>query len=209
MILLLAITTTTLAAAPADVPRAGSEAVENPLLVRADPAGTSTVRTVVEPAAPQASRTVRVISEVLVAGAAGTLTGALGGYLGCIGSLSSESNCSEGTVAAGLVTGFGLAVAVMVPLTGSYFDAHGSPWVSWFGEALGAGTALAIGQGNAGRLMWVAPPLMLAGAVLGYELSARPTASPPSPRATSVEKVSVVPSFGPDGRAGLVVAGRF
>jgi hypothetical protein len=209
MMLLLAITTTTLAAAPADVPRAGSEAVEHPLLVLADPDGTSTVRTVVEPAAPQASRTVRVISEVLVAGAAGTLTGALGGYLGCIGSLSSESNCSEGTVAAGLVTGFGLAVAVMVPLTGSYFDAHGSPWASWLGEALGAGTALAIGQGNAGRLMWLGPPLMLAGAVLGYELSARPVASPPTPRATGVEKISVVPSFGPDGRAGLVVAGRF
>ncbi len=208
MMLLLAITTT-LAAAPADVPRAGSEALEHPLLVLADPGGTSTVRTVVEPAAPQASRTVRVITEVLVAGAAGTLTGALGGYLGCIGSLSSESSCSEGTVAAGLVTGFGLAVAAMVPLTGSYFDADGSPWVSWFGEALGAGTALAIGQSNSGRLMWVAPPLMLAGAVLGYELSARPAASTPSPRATSVEKVSVIPSFGPDGRAGLVVAGRF
>ncbi len=43
-------------------------------------------------------------------------------------------------MAAGLVSGFGLAVAVMVPLTGSYFDAHGSPWVSWFGEALGAGS---------------------------------------------------------------------
>jgi hypothetical protein len=209
MTLLLAITTTTLAAAPGDVPRAGSEAVEHSLLVLADLDGTSTVRTVVEPAAPQASRTVRVISEVLVAGAAGTLTGALGGYLGCIGSLSSESNCSEGTVAAGLVTGFGLAVAVMVPLTGSYFDAHGSPWVSWVGEALGAGTALALAQGNAGTLMWAGPPLMLAGAVLGYELTARPVPSPAPPRATSVEKVSVIPTFGPDGRAGLVVAGRF
>ncbi len=209
MSLLLAITTATLAATPGDVPLAGSEAVEHPLLALADPIGTSTVQTVAEPRAAQPSRTVRVISEVLVAGAAGTLTGALGGYLGCIGSLSSESSCSEGTVAAGLVSGFGLAVAVMVPLTGSYFDAHGSPWVSWFGEALGAGTALAISSGNAGRLMWFGPPLMLAGAVLGYELSARPTAAPAPARATSVEKVSVIPSFGPDGRAGLVVAGRF
>jgi len=208
MSLLLAITTATLAAAPLDVPRAGSEAVEHPLLALADPVGTSTVQAAGQPQAPQVSRTVRVVSEVLVAGAAGTLTGALGAYLGCIGSLSSESSCSEGTVAAGLVTGFGLAVAVMVPLTGSYFDAQGSPWVSWFGQALGAGTALAIGQGSASRLMWFAPPLMLAGAVLGYELSARPTSVPAPPRATSVEKVSVIPSFGPDGRAGLVVAGR-
>ena len=212
MSLLLAVTTAALTAAPGDVPRAGSESLDHPLLTLADPVGTSTVHTVAEPQPQQTSRTVRVISEVLVAGAAGTLTGALGGYLGCIGSLSSESSCSEGTVAAGLVTGFGLAVAVMVPLTGSYFDAHGSPWVSWFGEALGAGTALAISSGNAGRLMWFGPPLMLAGAVLGYELSARSpgAARTPAPAgATSVEKVSIIPSFGPDGRAGLVVAGRF
>ncbi|HVP61797.1 MAG TPA: hypothetical protein VMT11_14635 [Myxococcaceae bacterium] len=206
---LLAVTTILLAAAPGDVPRAGSEAVEHPLLavgpsVEAD----STVRAVAEPRAPRASRTVRVVSEVLVAGAAGTLTGALGGYLGCIGSLSVHDSCSEGTVAAGLLTGFGLSVAAIVPLTGSYFDARGSPWVSWFGEALGAGAALGIGQGSASRLMWVGPPLMLAGAVLGYELSTTPAPSP-APRATSVERVSVVPSFGPDGRAGLVVAGRF
>jgi len=98
-------------------------------------------------------------------------------------------------------------VAVGVPLTGSYFDARGSPWLSWFGEALGAGAAIAIGQGSASRLMWVGPPLMLAGAVLGYELSAP---APTVPRtSTSVGRISVVPSFGPDGRAGLLVAGRF
>jgi|GEM_PF-360837 len=212
MSLLLAITTATLLAAPADAPLASSDAPALPLFALSDPVGTSTVHTVAEPQAPQASRTVRVISQVLVAGAAGTLAGAVGGYLGCIGSLSSESSCSEATVAAGLVTGFGLAVAVMVPLTGSYFDAHGSPWVSWFGEALGAGTALAIGQGSASRLMWFGPPLMLAGAVLGYELSARSpgaASAPPALRSTGVEKVSVIPSFGPDGRAGLVVAGRW
>ena len=205
---LLAVTTLLIAAAPGDVPRAGTESLEHPLLavsggVEAD----STVHAVAEAPRPQASRTVRVVSEVLVAGAAGTLTGALGGYVGCIGSLSSQNSCSEGTVAAGLLTGFGLAVAAMVPLTGSYFDARGSPWVSWFGQALGAGAAFAIGSGSTSRLMWFGPPLMLAGAVLGYELSASP--GPAAPRSTSVERVSVIPSFGPDGRAGLVVAGRF
>ena len=56
--------------------------------------------------------------------------------------------------------------------------------------------------------MWVAPPLMLAGAVLGWELSSKPAPST-VPRTTSVERISVVPSFGADGRTGLVVAGRF
>jgi hypothetical protein len=111
-------------------------------------------------------------------------------------------------VAAGLLSGFGLAVAAVVPLTGSYFDANGSPWVSWFGEALGAGAALGIGQGSSSRLMWVGPPLMLAGAVLGYELSTKP-GSAPHPKPSTGERISVVPSFGADGRTGLVVAGRF
>ncbi len=206
---LLALTTLLLAAAPGDVPRAGSETVEHPLLAvgTATPSDT-TVQAVAETRAGPTPRTVRIVSEVLVAGAAGTLTGALGGYIGCIGSLSAHDSCSEGTVAAGLLSGFGLAVAAMVPLTGSYFDAGGSPWVSWFGEALGAGAALAIGQGSSSRLMWVGPPLMLAGAVLGYELSAKPS---PGPRASksSGERISVVPSFGADGTTGLVVAGRF
>ena len=205
---LLAITTLVLGVAP-DVPRVGAEAVEHPLLaVGPSTSGDSRVQAVAEPRAGPAPRTVRVISEVLIAGAAGTLTGALGGYLGCIGSLSGQSSCSEGTVAAGLLSGFGLGVATMVPLTGSYFDARGSPWVSWFGEALGAGAAFAIGQGSTSRLMWVGPPLMLAGAVLGYELSAAPAATPPT-KSTSVGRISVVPSFGADGRTGLVVAGRF
>jgi hypothetical protein len=208
---LLAFTTLILTVSPGDVPRAGTEALEHPLLaVGTTTTGDSTVQAVAEPRGAPTSRTVRVVSEVLVAGAAGTLTGALGGYLGCIGSLSANDSCSEGTVAAGLLSGFGLAVATMVPLTGAYFDANGSPWVSWFGEALGAGAAFGIGQGSTSRLMWVAPPLMLAGAVLGYELSAKPAPSPtPRPKATSVERISVVPTFGPDGRGGLVVAGRF
>src|SRR5678816_3352213 len=168
---LLAITSLFLAAAPGDVPRAGAESLEHPLLaVGPAVAGDTTVQAVAEPRAAPTSRMVRVASEVLVAGAAGTLTGALGGYLGCIGSLSAQDSCSEGTVAAGLLSGFGLAVATMVPLTGAYFEAHGSPWVSWFGEALGAGAAFGIGQGSTSRLMWVAPPLMLAGAVLGLSL---------------------------------------
>ena len=203
------LTSILLAATPGDVPRAGSESLDHPLLTVAQaPTTETTVQAVSETTAGPTPRTVRVVSEVLVAGAAGTLTGALGGYLGCIGSLSKNDSCSEGTVAAGLLSGFGLAVAAMVPLTGSYFDANGSPWVSWFGEALGAGAAFGIGQGSTSRLMWVGPPLMLAGAVIGYELSAKPGATPP-PRAKSVERLSVVPSFGADGRTGLVVAGRF
>jgi hypothetical protein len=202
------ITSLVLGAAPSDAPLASLE-LGAPQVASAEPGvDTSyTLRTAAEPPPPRASRTVRVISEVLVAGAAGTLTGALGGYLGCLGSLSAKEHCSDGTVAAGALTGFGVAVAAMVPLTGGYFDAGGSVWVTWVGEALGAGAAFAIGQGNSGRLLWVAPPLMLAGAVLGYELSAR--AVPATPRAGSVGVVSVAPSLGPDGRTGLVVAGRF
>jgi len=206
---LLTVTTLLLAASSGDVPRAGSESVDHPLLaVGATTSSDITVQAVAETRPGPTPRTVRVVSEVLVAGAAGTLTGALGGYLGCIGSLSVHDSCSEGTVAAGLLSGFGLAVAAMVPLTGSYFDANGSPWVSWFGEALGAGAALGIGQGSSSRLMWVGPPLMLAGAVLGYELSAKP-APGPRPSHVSAERISIIPSFAPDGTTGLVVAGRF
>jgi len=203
----LLLTTALVTAVPGDVPRAGASPDELPLLaVVAPPQEDGAVHAVAEPPKPPVSRTVRVVSEVLVAGAAGTLTGALGGYLGCVGSLSSHDSCSDGTVAAGALSGFGLAVAAMVPLTGSYFDARGSPWVSWFGEALGAGAALAIGQGSASRLLWVGPPLMLAGAVLGYELSTSPAAPV---HKGSVGMVTVVPSIGPDGHTGLVVAGRF
>src|SRR5262245_54154402 len=211
MSILLVITSLVLTDAPGDVPRAGSETVEHPLLAVAQAtSGDTTVQAVAETRAGPTPRTVRIVSEVLVAGAAGTLTGALGGYLGCIGSLSVHDSCSDGTVAAGLLSGFGLAVAAMVPVTGNYFDANGSPWVSWFGEALGGGGALGIGQGSSSRLMWVGPPLMLAGAVLGYELSTRPGPAPASrPRPSSTERISVVPSFGADGRTGLVVAGRF
>jgi hypothetical protein len=205
---LLALTTLLLTAAPGDVPRAGADAAEHPLLAVETVTGNDTVQAVAETRPGPTPRTVRVVSEVLVAGAAGTLTGALGGYLGCIGSLSAKNSCSEGTVAAGLLSGFGLAVAVAVPLTGSYFDAGGSAWVSWFGEALGAGAAIGIGQGSTSRMMWVGPPLMLAGAVLGYELSAKPSPGP-RPKPSSAERISVVPTFGSDGRTGLVVAGRF
>jgi hypothetical protein len=207
MFILLATASLLATAPPDDVPRHLPALA--PILASAPGAtdGEVSVRAIVEPPSQPTSRTVRVISEVLVAGAAGTLTGALGGYLGCLGSLSARNTCSDGTVAAGALSGFGLAVAAMVPLTGSYFEAHGSPWVAWFGEALGAGTALAIGQGSSGRLLWVAPPLMLAGAVLGYELSSSAAAA--TPRRGSVGLVSIAPTLGPDGRTGLVVAGRF
>jgi len=198
-----------LVAEPVDVPRASPlpEAAPVHLSAAPDLQAESTVRATAEAPPAPASRTVRVLSEVLVAGAAGTLTGALGGYIGCAGSLSAKESCSDGTVAAGALTGFGLAVAAMVPLTGNYLQGHGSPWVSWFGEALGAGAAFGIARGSSGRLLWVAPPLMLAGAVLGYELSSSPAPAPP--KSTSVGRVSVAPTVGPDGRTGLVVAGRF
>jgi len=199
--------TAVLGAAPADAPLASRDLAVPVLVAASTDPEPYTLRVEAAPPPPRASRTVRVVSEVLVAGAAGTLTGALSGYLGCIPSLSSKDSCSDGTLAAGALTGFGLAVAAMVPLTGGYFDGGGSVWVTWFGEALGAGAAFAIGSGSSSRLLWVAPPLMLAGAVLGYELSARPAT--PAPRKTSVGVVSVAPTLGPDGRAGLVVAGRW
>jgi hypothetical protein len=202
------LTAAVLTAAPDDAPLASRDLTAPVLASAPTPVEeTYTLRAAAEPPPPRASRTVRVVSEVLVAGAAGTLTGALGGYLGCLGSLSAKESCSDGTVAAGALTGFGIAVAAMVPLTGGYFDGGGSVWVTWFGEALGTGAAFAIGQGSSGRLLWVAPPLMLAGAVLGYELSAR--SAPAAPRKSSVGVVSVAPTLGPDGRTGLVVAGRF
>ena len=200
------LTATLLGANPADAPLVRPD-LGAPVLASAsaDPEP-YTLRVAAEPPPPTASRTVRVVSEVLVAGAAGTLTGALSGYLGCIPSLSSKNSCSDGTLAAGGLTGFGVAVAAMVPLTGGDFDGGGSVWVTWFGEALGAGAAFAIGQGSSSRLLWVAPPLMLAGAVLGYELSAKPAAAP---RKSTVGVISVAPVIGPDGKTGLVVAGRW
>jgi hypothetical protein len=203
----LLLTATVLTAAPADAPLLASS-LGAPMVASAstEPEPYS-LRVAAEPPPPRTSRTVRVVSEVLVAGAAGTLTGALSGYLGCIPSLSSKDSCADGTLAAGGLTGFGVAVAAMVPLTGGYFDGGGSVWVTWFGEALGAGAAFAIGQGSSSRLLWVAPPLMLAGAVLGYELSAKPAAA--APRKSTVGVVSVAPVIGPDGKTGLVVAGRW
>jgi hypothetical protein len=178
----LLLTTLVLTALPEDAPVASPELGAPVLASAGGPETTYTLKTVAEPPPPKASRTVRVASEVLVAGAAGTLTGALGGYLGCLGSLSAKDHCSDGTVAAGALTGFGLAVAAMVPLTGGYFDAGGSVWVTWVGEALGAGAAFAIGQGSSSRLDVVAPPLMLIGAVLGYELSGRKSTPSPAPK---------------------------
>jgi len=203
----LLLTATVLAAAPADAPLAAPDLGAHLVASTSTDPEPYTLRVAAEPPPPRASRTIRVVSEVLVAGAAGTLTGALSGYLGCIPSLSSKDSCADGTLAAGGLTGFGVAVAAMVPLTGGYFDGGGSLWVTWFGEALGAGAAFAIGQGSSSRLLWVAPPLMLAGAVLGYELSARPAAA--APRKSTVGVVSVAPVLGPDGRTGLVVAGRW
>jgi hypothetical protein len=139
-----------------------------------------------------------------VAGAAGTLTGALGGYLGCIGSLSANDSCSEGNVAAGLLSGFGLAVATMVPLTGAYFDANGSPWVSWFGEALGAGAAFGHrpGQHQPAHVGGAAADARRGGSGVRALREAEALAGP-RPKATSVDRISVVPTFGPTaGRPG-------
>ena len=151
---LLAITTAVVLAA-GDVPRAGTESVPLPALALADPGADTGVHASVEPAPPQTSRTVRIVSEVLIGGAAGTLAGGLGGWLGCLGS-TSQGSCSQGTTAAGLVTGFGLGVAVMVPLTGSYFDAQGSPWAGWSLSGMPqAGSAAAIRTAAASTIVFV------------------------------------------------------
>jgi hypothetical protein len=157
------------------------------------------------PAPPvRTERAARIAIELLVSGAAGLGVGAFGGYIGCVASESPDGqSCSTGTIAAVGLTGYGLTIAAMVPLVGNALGGGGLAWVSWLGEAVGLGGGLALAQGNPRTAMFIAAPLMLVGAITGYELSAGPD---PRRQPPVVQAVTVVPL--PDG-AVLAVAGRF
>jgi hypothetical protein len=121
---------------------------------------------------PPTDAAARVAIELLVAGAAGVGAGAVGGYFGCLASQSPNGQtCSTATVAAAGLSAFGLTIAAIVPLTGNALGGKGLVWVSWLGEAVGLGAGLALAQGNAKNAMYFSAPLMLAGAITGYELS--------------------------------------
>ena len=160
------------------------------------------------PSAPPAprGRPERIAIELLVAGGSGLGVGALGGYLGCLATPNSSGpTCSISTVAALGLTGFGLTIAALVPLAGNALGGDGLVWVSWLGEAAGLGTGLALAQGNPRNAMYLAAPLMLVGAIAGYELTAG-WGGPPHPSTTGVQAMAVQPA-----RQGaiLAVAGRF
>ncbi len=157
------------------------------------------------PASPPATpRAVRVAVEVLVAGAAGVGIGAVGGYFGCLASQSPNGQCSASTVAAAGLATYGLTIAAVVPLAGRALGGDGLLWVSWLGEAAGLGAGLGLAQGNATNAMYIAAPLMLVGAVVGYELTAG--WGPPAPSPTGVQAVALAPV---PGGATLCVGGRF
>jgi hypothetical protein len=150
-------------------------------------------------------RAERIAMEVLVAGAASVGVGAVGGYIGCLASQSPDGqSCSTGTIAAVGLTGYGLTLAALVPLVGNALGGNGLLWVTWLGEAAGLGGGLALAQGDAKNAMLIAAPLMLVGAITGYELTAGLGPAQKSP--TGVQAVSVQPI--PSGLT-LAVAGRF
>jgi len=147
----------------------------------------------------------RIAIELLVGGAAGAGFGTLGGYLGCLASPSPNGqSCSTSTVAAVGLTTFGLTVAVTVPLVGNTLGGDGLLWVSWLTEAAGLAAGLGLAQGDPTNAMYLAAPLMLVGAIAGYELTTG--RGPPQRGSTVVEAVAVEPL--PSG-AMLAVAGRF
>ncbi len=153
-------------------------------------------------ASPQA---VRVTVELLVAGAAGVSIGALGGYIGCLASPTSNGQtCNTATVAAVGLTTYGLTLAVVVPLAGHALGGDGLMWVSWLGEAAGLGAGLGLAQGNPTHAIYIAAPLMLVGAITGYELTAG-WGTPPKSN-TGVQAVALEPV--PAG-AVLAVGGSF
>jgi hypothetical protein len=159
------------------------------------------------PAPPPAAtgRAERIAMEVLVAGAASVGVGAVGGYLGCLASQSPDGQtCSTATIAAVGLTGYGLTLAALVPLVGNALGGNGLLWVTWLGEAAGLGGGLALAQGNATNAMLIAAPLMLVGAITGYELTAGLGPAKQSP--TGVQAVTFQPV--PSGLT-LAVAGRF
>jgi hypothetical protein len=128
----------------------------------------------VPPARPAPTdRAARIAIELLVAGAAGVGAGAVGGYFGCLASQSPNGQtCSTATIAAVGLTTYGLTIAAVVPLAGNALGGDGLLWTSWLGEAAGLGAGLALAQGNPRNAMLLSAPLMLVGAIVGYELSA-------------------------------------
>jgi hypothetical protein len=151
------------------------------------------------------SRAERIAIELLVAGGAGAALGAVGGYFGCLASQSSNGQtCSTSTVAAVGLTTFGLTIAAAVPLAGNALGGDGLFWASWLGEAVGLGGGLALAQGNARNAMLFSAPLMLVGAITGYELS-----SGEGPRRQSTQVVQAVAVQPWREGAVLAVAGRF
>jgi hypothetical protein len=147
----------------------------------------------------------RIAIELLVAGAAGAGFGTLGGYLGCLASPSPNGQtCSTSTVAAVGLTTFGVTVAAMVPLVGNALGGDGLIWVSWLAEAAGLAAGLGIAQGDPTNAMYLAAPLMLVGAIAGYELTTG--RGPPQRGGGVVQAVAIEPV--PSG-AMLAVLGRF
>jgi hypothetical protein len=168
-------------------------------------APTAAVTEVAPAPRPTTGRAERISIELLVAGAAGVGVGALGGYVGCLATPSANGQtCNTGTVAAVGLSGFGLTVAALVPMVGDALGGDGLLWVSWLGEAAGLGGGLALAQGNPKDAMFFSAPLMLVGAIIGYELTSNWR---PAPRSTGVvQAVSLQPTS--DG-ARLAVLGRF
>jgi hypothetical protein len=160
------------------------------------------------PAAPPAptDRAVRIAIEVLVAGAAGVGAGALGGYVGCLATPSNNGqSCSTGAIAAVGLTTYGLTLAAVVPLTGNALGGDGLLWASWVGEAAGLGVGLALAQGNPKSAMFISAPLMLVGAIAGYEL----TSGWGGPQRASTSVVKAVAVQPVQEGAMLAVSGRF
>jgi hypothetical protein len=153
-----------------------------------------------------ADRAERIAVELLVAGAAGVGMGAMGGYFGCLASQSPNGQtCSTATIAAVGLTTYGLTIAAVVPLAGNALGGDGLLWASWLGEAVGLGAGLGLAQGNAKNAMFFSAPLMLVGAIVGYELSAG-GGPPPGAKTGVVQALAVQPV-----REGAVLAvgGRF
>jgi len=148
----------------------------------------------------------RITIDLLVSAAVGVGAGAVGGYFGCLASPSPNGQtCSTATVAAVGLTTYGLTIAAVVPLAGNALGGDGLLWTAWLGEAVGLGAGLGLAQGNPKNAMFFCAPLMLVGAITGYELSAS-SGHAPSASTAVVQAVAVQPV---NAGAVLAVGGRF
>jgi hypothetical protein len=190
ILLVLTASPDTPAVAPADAPTLPPMSVSQ--LPAARPAATD--------------RAGRIAIELLVSAAAGVGAGALGGYFGCLATPSNNGqSCSTATVAAVGLTSYGLTIAAVVPLAGNGLGGDGLVWTAWLGEAVGLGAGLGLAQGNPKNAIYFCAPLMLVGAITGYELSAS-SGKAPSASTAVVQAVAVQPV---NAGAVLAVAGRF